>query len=113
MKHGVTHRGTPHIKPKREEKKKMPKLGYTAITVSLSLKHRLKETVKALGYGSVPALINDLLNRYQYQKQRRALTTPTNGLHRKPQNNFLQQKQGKITGNCKCLLVRSPGFEPG
>jgi len=39
----------------------MPKPGFTAITVSKSLKERLSNTAKALGYRSIPALIESLL----------------------------------------------------
>jgi len=39
----------------------MPKPGFTAITVSASLKERLSETARALGFCGVPSLIESLL----------------------------------------------------
>jgi len=41
----------------------MPKEGFTALTVSVSLKDQLTTTAKTLGYRSVPALIEDLLSK--------------------------------------------------
>lgn len=40
---------------------KMPKQGFTGITVSTDLKNRLAETTKTYGYRSVPDLIESLL----------------------------------------------------
>ena len=41
---------------------KMPKEGFTGITIALDLKQRLTETAKAYGFPSVPALVEGLLS---------------------------------------------------
>ena len=95
----------------------MPKPGYTAITVSLSLKQRLKDAARSLGYRSVPALIEDLLNRYQYPYQYQH-----NGGHPQPpqppqqtgliSSRFSRNKGGNL-GTVGSGLAGPPGFEPG
>jgi len=84
----------------------LPKEGFTALTVSVSLKDQLVKTAEALGYKTVPALIRDLLAGTSKSTSTQALNGGSQAFETGFKNGFIPKTE-------RLFLVRPPGFEPG